>query len=554
PKLKVGILLDSTVIPSWVRDLAVAIQASDHSELMIVVVDGDRRQRQRGFTSKPRLRHGGLSRRIRDRLYRIYEKLVDRYRMYPDAWRPITDATPIDSIPRLQKSAGRASQEELEVLRSTKPDVLLHCGLRAIEPAVLSVPPLGVWSLLEGPATVDHAVPAGYWASLLGHEITRSIMSITRADGRAEVVYESYSSTSRFSAHDAISRCYAKGGQFFLRMLGRLHMLGEQEFLAERRDQVQDGTMGGQELANMPGPLGYFVIVSRAVARKTWLLLDHALFESRWTLRRAQRLNPGKPLQLAERFPNPPALFRADPHVISRDGRHYLFAEEYCFKAEKAHISVQECTQDGKLVGDMVKVLERPYHLSYPFVFERDGDIYMVPESSNNRAIELYRATRFPFEWVYQQDLMSDVDAADTTLLYEQGKWWLFSNIRIREGVSSWDELYLFHSDDFLSGNWVAHPMNPIVSDCRAARPAGAIIRRGGKLIRPSQQSTSRYGAGLNFFEILTLSETDYRERLINKLRPISIGRTQGIHSYAELGDGAIVDENIRRFRFRYSK
>jgi hypothetical protein len=41
-------------------------------------------------------------------------------------------------------------------------------------------------------------------------------------------------------------------------------------------------------------------------------------------------------------------------------------------------------------------VLERPYHLSYPYVFFVGDDAFMLPETAANGAIELYRAVSFP--------------------------------------------------------------------------------------------------------------------------------------------------------------
>jgi len=46
-------------------------------------------------------------------------------------------------------------------------------------------------------------------------------------------------------------------------------------------------------------------------------------------------------------------------------------------------------------------VLDEPYHLSYPYVFEWQGDYYMVPESYQVNSILLYRAVNFPTDWEF---------------------------------------------------------------------------------------------------------------------------------------------------------
>ena len=49
--------------------------------------------------------------------------------------------------------------------------------------------------------------------------------------------------------------------------------------------------------------------------------------------------------------------------------------------------------------GDPQTALEREYHLSYPFVFEWEDDVYLIPESTASKRVELYRAESFPDRW-----------------------------------------------------------------------------------------------------------------------------------------------------------
>jgi hypothetical protein len=97
--------------------------------------------------------------------------------------------------------------------------------------------------------------------------------------------------------------------------------------------------------------------------------------------------------------------------------------------------------------------LKKPYHLSYPFVFQWGEDWYMLPESAANRTVELYRCIHFPDEWAFQHNLLEDVEAYDSTLVEHGGRWWLFANVRAHRAASSWDELHLFHSDSPISRN-----------------------------------------------------------------------------------------------------
>jgi len=66
---------------------------------------------------------------------------------------------------------------------------------------------------------------------------------------------------------------------------------------------------------------------------------------------------------------SPKGRFWADPFVISKNGNHYIFIEEYLFNIKKAHISVLKLDDKGILLS-AEKIIERHYHMSYPFVFE----------------------------------------------------------------------------------------------------------------------------------------------------------------------------------------
>jgi hypothetical protein len=84
--------------------------------------------------------------------------------------------------------------------------------------------------------------------------------------------------------------------------------------------------------------------------------------------------------------------------------------------------------------------------------------------------------------------------------------------------------------------------MNPIVSDVKRARGAGAIFRKNGKLFRPSQDCSKGYGYGFDLNEIIILSETEYSERTVKSVRPECMKNTVATHTYANQGDLTVID------------
>jgi len=111
------------------------------------------------------------------------------------------------------------------------------------------------------------------------------------------------------------------------------------------------------------------------------------------------------------RLDPPRGGFWADPFPLQRDGRSYIFFEELPAGSSKAHISVIEVNRDGSTSAP-VKVLERDYHLSYPFLVEEGGELYMIPETASNRTVEVYRCVDFPTKWKLERVLLKDVMCA----------------------------------------------------------------------------------------------------------------------------------------------
>ena len=124
-------------------------------------------------------------------------------------------------------------------------------------------------------------------------------------------------------------------------------------------------------------------------------------------------------------FP-PDEVFWADPFCWSIDGRFFVFFEEFPFAKRRGHISAMALDADGSPAGEPVRVLEEPYHLSYPFLFEYGGELYMIPEKARTRRVDLYRCVRLPDRWQFVKTLIDGVVLSDPTLFEHEGRWWLF--------------------------------------------------------------------------------------------------------------------------------
>ena len=208
-------------------------------------------------------------------------------------------------------------------------------------------------------------------------------------------------------------------------------------------------------------------------------------------------------------LPVNPEIFYADPFVVERDGRSFLFAEAFPYASGKGVIVCAD-VGEGAAERDFKTVLERPWHLSYPFVFEWKNETYLAPEGSTHGGVEIYRATAFPWEWTFERRLLPEWPLVDATLFEHERRLWLLAGAAT-DGGSDWDELFAWHAPA-LEGPWTAHRLNPVKSDCRSARPGGRPLRLGGRLFRPAQRCERAYGEALAWLEIRTLTPDAFEE------------------------------------------
>jgi hypothetical protein len=243
----------------------------------------------------------------------------------------------------------------------------------------------------------------------------------------------------------------------------------------------------------------------------------------------------------------PPGHWYADPFLLSAGSTELLYMEDFDEDSRKGRIVGGVLDAHGR-VSEVQPVLERPYHLAYPCVFEHDGDIFMIPETGFNNTVELYRATSIPLQWELVRVLYRG-PAFDTSVLHHEGRFWFFTSLVEGEGRHT-SKLLLFHSDR-IDGDWIWHPSNPISHDARHARSGGGVFRLGSRLIRPAQDGSGTYGGAVHLREIQTLNETEYAEANFGSIIPARLPNAVGLHTYNSSARMEVID---CRLSLRYSR
>jgi hypothetical protein len=498
-KLRVGVFADGPLQPRWVAEALAKLGASDFAEVRLVDI--------------------GTTRPVSPTApWRLYGALDQRF----------FGSDPTDLVPLA---------EHLQTVGAEALDVAFALG-DVDDSALDGKARYGVWRFCFGADGAQGETYAGLREVAAAEPLTASgVMVRLAADRPARLAYQSWSRTYPFSVARNRDQLLHKTAEFAYRALRELHRAGE-GWLARCREVAHRAP------AVQPGIGDLSRIMGRLAARG----MDRALHIEQWFL--AYKFGNGAlsaDLKGFTRLMPPKDRDWADPFVIEKSGRYYVFFEELPYAERKAHISMIELDAAGN-ASPPQRVLEADHHLSYPFLFEHDGQLYMLPESAKASCVELYRCVDFPLVWKRERVLIEGQRLVDATLYRGAERWWMFANSAAGESRNFDDELHLFHAER-LTGEWQPHPKNPVKSDARSSRPAGQLFTRDGVLYRPAQVCVPRYGAGLAIQRVLKLTPQDYAERQVERLLADPAAGLFGLHTMNRAGDLTVVDAFARRRR-----
>ena len=234
------------------------------------------------------------------------------------------------------------------------------------------------------------------------------------------------------------------------------------------------------------------------------------------------------PVLAAHHVTDVPAEFVADPFMIQINNAWYMFFEVMNASRNMGEIGMA-ISRDGLKWDYQQIVLSEPFHLSYPYVFQVDGEYFMIPESFEAGSVRLYRADPFPLKWSYAATLLEG-PWVDSSIFSFDGRWWMFSN----PVTPAHQVLELFYADA-ATGPWQRHPRSPLISGNKhIARGGGRVIVQDSRPVRFTQDCSPYYGTAVRAFEISALTASNYEGRELEPSPILAAGeetwRRLGMH------------------------
>ena len=242
----------------------------------------------------------------------------------------------------------------------------------------------------------------------------------------------------------------------------------------------------------------------------------------------------------------------ADPLLFTDKESVYCFMEAYDRKKDIGRIAVSEYKNGG--FTDPLVILEENFHLSFPFVFSKNGNVYMIPETSSIGEIRIYKAENSLYNW----KLVKTIDcegAVDTCLWNYDDKDYLITSIIGEPAVYTKEKILVL--DDLFN----VYECNNIFDDVMegyGARNGGRIIELEGQCYLPKQVSLppDKYGIYLDGY-VLSNSENGIVRTKTAKIEtnviqidnyPINYQKL-GVHTYDYKSGVEVVDLNINTIR-----
>lgn len=214
-----------------------------------------------------------------------------------------------------------------------------------------------------------------------------------------------------------------------------------------------------------------------------------------------------------------PITIIADPFLFVYNDRLYLFYEKK--RNYSPGVICMISTDDLVHWSKPITVLEEGFHLSYPFVFEDAGRIFLIPESSEVGDIRLYMAdndqlSHFSFykTLVSKEVVDTEIGYADSSVYKKDGVYYLITSIEKGKNSRN-NNLYLFFSDK-LCGPYMEHPDSPICSSPKYGRNGGAFLVDDGKIYRVAQDCELSYGDNIHLLQVAKITKELYEEIVVS--------------------------------------
>jgi len=496
--------------------------------------------------------------RWRDRkvlTWRLFEKLF--VRPFSLAIKTTNAGALLKGVPvwsdrpsKVGRYAERLHDDTLDFIRNLQPDFIVRFGYGILDGDVLDAAPFGLWSYHHGDPSRFRGQPPGFWEILTGAETAGAVLQVLSSQldagrilhrGSFAVFQQSYAKT-----RDTL---YFGSASFIARACRDVLVNGwnhdaaiEQETLGPIYKQPDALSVLKFAYINLRTRLSSFF--RYRISRQTWncAIISAPIHEvaglagskaQEAALRSAVWMDPG------------PQEFFADPFGYRAPGSPIqILFERFNWRTSLGTIA--SVSFDGEKYSSVSTILDTGSHLSYPYILSQENDWFVIPENSAEKRVVSYRLSGQAVA-DHEAEIFTGKEMVDTSFVDFGGRKWAFCTI---DDFARNTHLHVFYFED-AERRWAPHPLNPVKSDIRSARPAGTPFVHAGILYRPGQDCSRVYGGAVIVNEVQVLTDKDYQEVEVSAVRPPRNSYYhEGVHTISGLDEYTLIDGATRKCKF----
>jgi hypothetical protein len=486
----------------------------------------------------------------------------------PKAKEPVDLSSRLHSISVIHCRVSRKGYAEYfddadsEVIREFRLDFILRFGFNIIRGNILTDARFGVWSFHHDNEMIYRGGPPGFWEIFTKDPVNGAIMQqlTNKLDGGI-ILQKGYLKTIMHSYRENINQLLNVSASWPARMADNLSATHLKANHISTNHTHQSSTTKAP-IYKIPGNCQMVQFLLLLLRNRIRFYYRDLMAPEIWHV--GMIMKPIEEVALVndnireqEVIWLPPvenSCYLADPAGFTDSGSIHILHEDYSYATKKAGISetIMEGNQESVTwkwkSGKRLRVLSEDNHLSYPFAFEHNNIVYCLPESYQSSKITLYKRDAATGKFVEPRHLLENVKAVDPTILFYEGKWWLF----FTDHQYSNSHLYLYFSDA-LSGKYLPHPLNPVKTDIRSARPAGTPFIHDKVLFRPAQDCSVTYGGRIAINRVTTLTTDDFAEETVRFIEPVKGSLyNKGLHTISKVGNYTLIDGKRYRINLRF--
>lgn len=231
----------------------------------------------------------------------------------------------------------------------------------------------------------------------------------------------------------------------------------------------------------------------------------------------------------------------ADPFILSVDDKRIQILAEQLYKGI-GRLVLLDVDLESMEIKRLKVILQLPTHLSFPYIWRENGEIYIMPENVESGKLKIWHFS-VEKEELENSRTVVDVPLEDAQLCKIGDKYYIMGVQYVHNDYFMCTKHLEIYSADTLFGPY-SHRQT-IDNELRLERGAGMIWHEGNTIIRPAQNCENGYGTNLLFYRMKLQDDGTFSEKLEYEYHPDkNHPRSCAFHTFNEKDGYVVVDGN----------